>query len=243
MKKLAPAAFCFLVIVGVLVSLLAQHQYRARLGEDDQLLSQYATRLDLLTAENKRMSNLLARIKGPESQTGDPQSELLRLRSKVSELLRQQRENEKSRMTTAKVEPKPAAEDAAPPKGVSAQQGIPKETWAFVGYQTPQNALQSVMWAMNTGDVRTFLASLTPEAQDAVATRFEGKSDTEIAALLKEEVSQIGALRLDRMRQASDTEASFEVLSAETDNGNVKTRDAAVLNFRNVGGTWKLTDF
>jgi hypothetical protein len=243
MKKLAPAAFCFLVIVGVVVSLVAQHQYRARLRDSDQLVRQYAAQLNQLTAENERLSNLLARIKGPDSLTGDQQSELLKLRSKVSELLRQQRENEKSRVHPAKVEPKPAAEDPAPPKEAAAQQGIPKESWAFVGYVTPQNALQSVMWAMHTGDVRTFLASLTPEAGDAVATRFEGKSESEIAALLKEEVSQIGALRLDRMRQASDTEASFEILSKETDNGNVKTRDAAVLNFRNVGGTWKLTDF
>jgi len=243
MKKLAPAAFCFLVIVGVAVSLWEQHQYRARLRESDQLLSQYAARLDRLTSENERLSNLLAKIKGPDSLMGDQQSELLRLRSKVSELLRQQRENEKSRTLPAKVEPKPAAADTAPPKEAAAQPGIPRESWAFVGYVTPQNALQSVMWAMNTGDVRTFLASLTPEAGDAVATRFDGKSESEIAALLKEEVSQIGALRLDRMRQSSDTEASFEVLSAETDNGNVKTRDAAVLNFRNIGGVWKLTDF
>jgi hypothetical protein len=242
MKKLAPAAFCFLVIVGVIVSLVAQHQYRARLRDSDQLLRQYAARLDQLTAENERLSNLLARIKGPDSLTGDQQSELLRLRSKVSELLRQQRENEKSRTVRADREPKPAVQAAVPP-AASETQGIPKESWAFVGYVTPQNALQSVMWAMNTGDVRSFLASLAPEAQDAVAARFEGKSESEIAALLKEEVSQIGALRLDRMRQSSDTEASFEVLSAETDNGNVKTRDAAVLNFRNVGGTWKLTDF
>lgn len=243
MKKLAPAAFCFLVIVGVAVSLWEQHQYRARLRESDQLLRQYAAQLSQLTAENERLSNLVARIKSPDSLTGDQQSELLRLRSKVSELLRQQRENEKPRATPAKVEPQPATRDAAPPKEAAAQQGIPRESWAFVGYQTPQNALQSVMWAMNTGDVRTFLASLTPEAGDAVATRFDGKSESEIATLLKEEVSQIGALRLDRMRQASDTEASFEILSTETDNGNVKTRDAAVLNFRNVGGVWKLTDF
>ena len=240
MKKLAPAAFCLLVIVGVVVSFWEQHQYRSRLHEDDQLVRQYVAQL---TAENERLSNLLAKIKGSDSLTGDQQSELLRLRSKVSELLRQQRENEKSRAAPAKIEPKPAAEDAVPPKETAAQPGIPRESWAFVGYQTPQNALQSVMWAMNTGDVRTFLASLSPESQDAVTARFEGKSESEIAALLKDEVSHIGALRPDRMRQASDTEASFEVSSMETDNGNVKTRDAAVLNFRNIGGAWKLTDF
>ncbi|HEX4645965.1 MAG TPA: hypothetical protein VH598_10180 [Verrucomicrobiae bacterium] len=242
MKKLAPAAFCFLVIIGVAVSLWEQHQYRSRLRESDQLLRQYVARLDQLTAENERMSNLLARIKGPDSLTGDQQSELLKLRSKVNELLRQQRENEKMRSVPPDRETKPAATATVPP-ATSETQGIPKESWAFVGYQTPQNALQSVMWAMNAGDLRTFLASLAPEAQDAVTARFEGKSDNEIAALLKEEVSHIGALRLDRMRQSSETEASFEVSSTETDNGKVKTRDAAVLNFRNIGGAWKLTDF
>jgi hypothetical protein len=116
---------------------------------------------------------------------------------------------------------------------------IPKDSWSFVGYATPEAAFQSVAWAMNKGDVKTFLASLTPEAQKFFAEKFEGKSENESAAMLSDEISGIAGLRLNRRKTSTQSEVTFVVFSTGQDNGVVKTHDEAIMKFKNIGGEWK----
>jgi len=119
---------------------------------------------------------------------------------------------------------------------------IPRESWAFVGYATPENALQSVLWAMSRGDLSSFLAGLSPETQRAYANRFEGMTETEIATRLNEDIGQLPALRLDRKQVSGDDAVTFVLYSEERYNGTTKTRDEAVMTFKIVGGEWKLDE-
>jgi len=232
--KLKAGIISAVALAGVATLLVMQHQAQVRLREENQSLRERADRLAQLTIENERLSNLLAQANGAQSLSSDQLSELMRLRSEVGMLRRQT--NELLKSVTTRGESSPIA---TPPLETAS---IPRESWAFVGYATSENALQSVAWAMSKGDVKTFLASLSPETQNDYAHRFEGKTESEIATLLSEEISQLPALRLDRKKVSGHGTVAFVLYSEERDDGTTKTRDEAVMTFKNIGGEWRLDE-
>lgn len=226
----------------LLTALLSQRHYQPQLSAAARLLRQNEIRIAKLEADNERLSNQVATTSMAISHSRQQLAELRRVRAKTTSAPPPPTQPQAAVPTAATVPEVPPAQTVSN-LPVAEVQGIPKETWAFAGYENPTNALQSVMWAMNNGDVANFLASLTPEAREQVTRDFAGKSDEEIATLLKQEVSQIGVLRPDRVRDASGEQASFVLFTHETDNGGTRTRDEAVLTFRAVAGEWKLTGF
>ena len=162
----------------------------------------------------------------------------MKLRSEVGPLHKQQKEHDRFR-ATAGTQSAPSAK--ASPEAINSQT-IPKESWAFVGYATPENALQSVAWAMSQGDVKSFLAGLSPETQNNYAQRFEGKTESAIMTMLSDEIGQLPALRLDRKKVSGDDAVTFVLYSEERDDGTIKTKDEAVMTFKNIAGEWKLDE-
>ncbi len=111
---------------------------------------------------------------------------------------------------------------------------VPQSSWAFVKYATPEAAFQSSLWAMNKGDMKMFLESLTPDFQNQyMETAGKGKSESELGAMNVKIASMIG---------------SFEVASNE-----VVSSDETILHFRagrmgnasvpmkKVQGEWKIS--
>jgi RNA polymerase sigma factor (sigma-70 family) len=231
MTKIKATVIGAIAVATVATPLVLRHQAQVQLRNQDQALRQRAGQLAEMQRKNEHLSNLLARANSSQLSK-DQLSELMKLRGEVGLLRRQTNELGKSRITGGE------SSLAATPTFETAT--IPKESWAFVGYATPENALQSVAWAMSKGDAKTFLASLSPETQKSYAQRFEGKTESEIAALLSEEISQLQALRLDRKKVSVGGEVAFILYSEERDDGTTKTRDEAVMTFKNVGGEWKL---
>ncbi len=215
------------------VLLVGQWQTRERLREEIDSLHQRAS---LLAADNETLSNRLASVDQGKSLQDADRLELMKLRSESGRLRRQNQEYERLLAKNREAQPSPAS---VPPAFANM---IPRESWVFAGYQTPANALQSMMWAMKSGDLNAFLASLTPEARSAVAKRFEGMSETDVSAALQNEVSGLPSLQLDRIKNVSDSEATFVLYSQETNNGVQKTRDEAVISFKNINGEWKSTE-
>jgi hypothetical protein len=162
----------------------------------------------------------------------------MKLRSEVGELRKQQKVLARLQAPAGGQSSSTAAPSSEPVKDNT----IPRESWAFVGYATPENALQSVAWAMSKGDSKTFLASLSPETQKSYAQQFEGKTEDEIATMLSADIGQLPALRLDRKKVSANGEVGFVLNSQETDDGTTKTRDEAVMTFRKIGGEWKLDE-
>ncbi len=165
-------------------------------------------------------------------------SALVVLRNEVGQLHTQQKEHDRFR-ATAGGQSAPTAKAAS--EAVNSQT-IPRESWAFAGYATPENALQSVAWAMSQGDVKSFLAGLSPETQNNYAQLFQGKTENEILTMLSDEIGQLPALRLDRRKVSGDDAVTFVLYSEERDDGTTKTKDEAVMTFKNVGGEWKLDE-
>jgi cell division protein ZapA (FtsZ GTPase activity inhibitor) len=235
MTKLKAGVIAAIAVAGVATPLAVQHQTQVKLREENQSLRQQARELDQLKTENGRLSNLLAQANG--SQLSKEQlSELMKLRGEVGLLRRQTNEQGKLLATTGALNP---STNEVKPDAVNPQI-IPRESWAFVGYSTPEDALQSIAWAMSKGDVKKFLASLSPATQRAYAQRFEGKTEDEMAAMLQDEIRGLPALRLDRKKGSGDGELAFILYSKEFYDGTTRTKDEAVMTFMDIGGEWKL---
>ena len=237
MTKLKLGVISAVVAAGMATPIVMQHRSQARLRDENQSLRQQVDQLVQLKSENERLSNLV--VQANNNQLSKEQlSELMKLRSEVGELRKQQK-------TLGKVQATVGGQSsltATPPSEAVKENTIPRESWRFAGYATPETALQSVAWAMSKGDAKTFLASLSPETQKTYAQQFEGKTENEIATLLSEEIGQLPALRLDRKKVSADGEVGFVLNSHETDDGTTKTRDEAVMTFRKIGGEWKLDE-
>src|SRR5690242_403041 len=237
MTKLKLGVIGAVAVASVATPLVIQHQAQVKLREQNQSLREQVEHLSQLKTENARLADLVAEANRAQALSKDQLSELMKLRGEVGMLRKQRKEVEKQSFLVHD-ETSPAAE---PPKVLSSQT-IPRDSWAFAGYATPEAALQSVAWAMSRGDVKTFFASLSPETQSQYARRFEGKTDDQIAALLNLEISPLQALRLDRKKTSSEGAVGFVLYSEERDDGTTRTKDEAMVTFTNIQGAWKLNE-
>ena len=110
MTKLKAGALGVILLVGVATPLVIHYQSQAKLRDRDVLLQQQNEQLAQLTAENTRLSNLLAQANSPAAQ--DQMRELAILRGKVGSLKSQlaaaekaQRRNVTAPQTKVEVDP------------------------------------------------------------------------------------------------------------------------------------------
>ncbi|MCX6926992.1 MAG: hypothetical protein NT154_27865, partial [Verrucomicrobia bacterium] len=189
--------------------------------------------LEQQQTENERLSNLLAQANASQLSASNQLNELLKLRGEVGALREQKMEWDR---TGAAVKANRQAEGV----GASAIPArIPRESWAFAGYSSPEAALESVVWAMSKGDLKTLLASATAEAQRLLAQQYAAKSAGEIAASLTEEASGLPELALDSKVVLADGTVSFTIAVFDAEKGDTRIHDEAVMHFENVGGEWK----
>ncbi len=175
MTKIRLAAVSAAVIAGLTTPLVIQHQSRVRLRQQHQALQQQA---DQLAAENLRLSNLVAGAKDAQSLTADQLQELLRLRGEVGRLRNQLREAEQASQESRQLRAsaKPPADASARDSSAQPAQRVPRESWAFAGYATPEAALQTMVWAWSNHDMETLLASFSPEGRKNLENELGDKS-------------------------------------------------------------------
>jgi hypothetical protein len=91
------------------------------------------------------------------------------------------------------------------------QQAFPKESWDFLGYTTPEDALVSAIYSMQQGDTQAYFDSLAPDEQERMAERWQEKSDTEVADKHQSDVAAISGLQVLNRRNVTDTEVLMDV--------------------------------
>lgn len=222
-------ATVMLLVLAIAAALFFQQRRLAELRERNVGLER---QLESLLRTNVGLSNGLNSSALATEISRDQHNELMRLRSEIG-MLRNQK-------TNAVAQAPPVFNEPAVPKTESVPEPItvPRESWVWSGYDTPENSLKTVMWAMSKGDLQTLLVSMAEESRAAFLEQYKDKTEAEIASLLAEESKAIPALRLDRKKQISDHEVSFTLAYQESDNGAQKTRDEAVLRLVKVGEAW-----
>jgi hypothetical protein len=229
-------AVVVVVLAGAAVLWTVQRQDEARLRAERDALQRQLDQMAGLQADNERLSNLVAQAQG--SLSSGQLSELLRLRGEAGMLRRETNQlprlKEQNDQLRAALKAANDAQKARLATSSAAGQPLavfPKESWAFVGFATPETAFRSLNWAASTADTNTFLAGMTPEAY---AKMFGSQPNGNPAEDLKNKINQNTEFRILSKEVISDSEVVMDVWGdAEGFNKPGK------LIFRNIDGQWK----
>ncbi len=145
--------FGLAVIAGV-ASYVVQRSQVLRLKAQNQNLS---SQLAQASADHDAAAKAAQTAQDQQERLRKDNSELLRLRNEVSQL-RQERDAQKQQANRATAPTQDASPSASGPGRY-----ISKEQLAFVGYATPDAALESMTWAMMKGTYEQAIAALGPE--------------------------------------------------------------------------------
>jgi RNA polymerase sigma factor (sigma-70 family) len=149
------------------------------------------TKLQQLKAENEKLAAVqeqsaadheaalksLRAASQPPALADADKTELLRLRNEVAQL-RRERAAEKGR--TVPGSPAPASPRLPTKTATKPGAGyVTRDQLAFLGYSTPENALQSMTWAMTVGTYEQTLTGLAPELQKEELKDSKGRENFE----------------------------------------------------------------
>jgi hypothetical protein len=244
MSKLTLGLVGMIAVGGLAASLAIWHSGQMGLREQAKASRQQTEQLAQLSAEYERLSHQVARAKGPQSLQPDQLRELLRLRGQIGmlrqagkEMVQLQATNEQLRAAMAVLE-KQLAEVRAVPNFWA------KEQLTFAGYAEPEAALKTLLWAMNRGDVKSYVACWVsgPEGRTLFDRPYEQalreKAEADMAAggkMLADGLSpSIGFHILNKRVMSPD-----EVILNLSFDGEGRTRRFVV---KKLGSEWKLAD-
>ena len=170
---------------------------------------------------------------GSAPAQGASSSELLELRSEVTRLTQRRQslanvkaENEQLRMKLAS-----RATNAAP--GTLLPPGFIRKSQAqMVGYNSPQDALQSFLWAVQHRDFNTVLQSFTPEAAQNMQAQVQQRGNS-VDDFFRGTAALVG-MALVEQKQLPDGSIEGKVQFGPTD-----AAPQSVV-FRLVNGQWKV---
>ena len=227
-----------IALAGIAASVVIQQAGQANLRQKAEASRRQAEQIAHLSADNQRLSNLVARTANSQTLAPNQLSELLRLRGQIG-LLRQtagehtrlQAVNQQLRAARATSEQQLAEARAAP-------NFWPKDQLAFAGYADPEAALKTALWAIKNCDLKASLAcsAFGPEATAALEQQPREKVEAVMAAelrLMSESLApSIGFHILDKRVKSAD-----EVILNLSFDGEGKTRKFAM---KRIGNDWKL---
>jgi hypothetical protein len=229
-----------IAVTGLAASLVIQQSGLAKLRERGGALRQQAEEIARLSAENERLSNLVARSGSPQALPPDQLRELLRLRGQIG-LLRQTAK-EQAQLKAANEQLRTAL--AASEKDLAEVRAAPnfwaKDQLAFAGFADPEAALKTLLWAMNNGDMKAYLACWVsgPEVNVMLRGELPEKAEAEMTAagkMLSESLGpSIGFHILDKK-----TKSPNEVILNLSFDGEGMARKFLM---KRIGNEWRMAD-
>lgn len=164
-------------------------------------------------------------------------NELLRLRAEHLEARKKTDEIEKLREENRKLQAARAL--AGNSQNGSAEEArrpvVSRDSWAFLGFATPEDAFQSATWAMSQGDLPAMLKSLTPESQQKTAKEWEGKPEAELATQNINSMTNVTGYQILGRIAVSEDEVHLLV---HTEGEDLRT----TFIMRKISNEWKLAD-
>ena len=162
--------------------------------------------------------------------TPSPSSELLRLRNQVSMLSRRQRELvavpvENERLRARLAEARTNVANVLPPGYIRSSEA------RYLGYATPEDTLQTLLWAMQNRDITNLIASVTPE----------------IARQMQKDIFQTGKTPEEFFKESRVPPGMNVVSRNSTTNDLIELQVEMVpgegprtMRFRQINGEWKM---
>lgn len=219
-----------LVLAGGIWLLVGQHRARTQFRAENAALQQEADQLPSLVEEQARLTNQLARAQSLASSSSNPLSELGRLRDAAAA---QKDELQKLRAELASELAMPAFQKLP---GSNRIVNLPKASWSFAGYATPEAAFQSMLSATLQGDLSALKSSLTPaELERRLHGEWKDKTDREIADAGVEGLSKATGVQILNIQMFSPDEAHFTVYI----NGFDQPDQPLWMDLKRIGGEWK----
>jgi len=216
--------FLTAVCLAMITSALIQRQQLAGLrAEQLGFIARLGSSQDVSSPANRATSNTAG-----SHSIAAPSLELLKLRSEITRLMERRRElavargeNERLRIQLAASRTNVSAANALPPGYVR------KSEARFVGYNTPADTIQSLLWAVQNRDFTNLLAAFTPET----ARQMQQDKD------FFENVSIIPGMHIKGQQQMPDgsIELEMEIVPGEP----LPER----MRFRQINGQWKLESY
>ena len=230
MNKLVVPALVF-AVVAVSVGLVFSRVKQSSLEQENKSLRE---QVENLTAGRPLTPATVTETPAPDRDTTD--SELIRLRGEITNLRREQQEVQKLRAenqtlrTQNETRSQPMSEIAVP-------QSHPRASWTFAGFDKPESALQSLLWAGASGDAATALASITPEQLARMKNEENrNKTDEELAAHLAKQISKIKSYQVLESRNLSENES---VLTLYID-GLEGSEQTPRMKMERINNEWRL---
>jgi TolA-binding protein len=240
MTKLTLSLVGLVAASGITASLVIQQGGRVNFGEKTEAFRRQAEELTRLSVENERLSNLVARTSSQQTLRPEELSELLRLRGQIGLLRQAGKELVQLQVANEKLRAGPATAVDALAEARAAPNFWAKDQLAFAGYAEPEAALKTMLWAVNKGDIKSFLASWASGSEVAAELGKElgGKSETELAAEGK------------KLSESLDPMIGFHILDKQVTSADEVTLDLScdgegkVRKFvmKRVGNEWKAAD-
>jgi len=230
--KILPWLITFLAIGILYLVVIHYRQANSTLAQEN--LAQ-GRKLDDMAGESQRISNALAQADSSRFASNDSLRELLRLRAEVGRLRQENKELVDLREQNRRLRATLATNQAA---RLGTNSGLssywPKESWTFAGYGTPESALQSMLWAANTDDLKNIIASTTPDFRKRMEEDLQKKGETELAAEITEEMAKLNSCHLLDKEVLSDDEIH---LTVRMDGDHAETNK---MSFLRIANEWKL---
>jgi RNA polymerase sigma factor (sigma-70 family) len=130
-----------------------------------------------------------------------------------------------------------AIQRAKPPVSAAQENAAPLP-FSFVGYATPENAVQSMIWATSTGDMEKLAAGVTAEVMDRMKGQMAGKSAEEMKRSGMAWANAMIGYKITQKEVISDDEVHVHIHA--TPSTDALRSGKAVLVLKKIGNEWKM---
>jgi hypothetical protein len=228
-----------MVVAGGAALFVRQRHMEGELRAQNQALREQLEQSAQLATENGRLSNLVAQAAAAQRLPDSQLSELLKLRGEVGRLRQQAKEvealREANRQATAAVAASQKASGTNTASEPASADFWPRDSWQFLGYATPDAALQSQFYAARQGDLKTFMSYTTGEILEAMQKDMEGKSEAEMLDKMNREMKNLKSVRILKRQTLPDGTVALTAFFEDGDH----THESSLI-LKKVGNEWKI---